>query len=225
MARGGKNNYWGLVITGIAGLIVGYWGRGINNKRKVGNPEENIKIIGVIDGDTIVTENKVRIRLRQVDAPEMGNCGGDEAKKLLVELVENKFVRVTESIIDNKGRPMAIIAVGDKSVNKEMLQSGWVRYHSDKTSETEELIKIWNDTRSQKIGILSQKCTQTENIVNPNCNIKGNIDPSNSAVRIYQLPGCVQYKTTSVDLDRGENWYCTEKEAMAAGYVKSKRCP
>ncbi|MBP9818150.1 thermonuclease family protein [Candidatus Shapirobacteria bacterium] len=220
-----KTNYWIGLMFGIVGLGMGYWLRGLRQVERKIYPEENIKIIGVIDGDTIVTENKVRIRLRQIDAPELNFCGGEEAKNLLTSLVENKNVRVAENIIDTKGRPMAMIFVEGKSVNREMLQSGWVRYHSDKTSETEELIKIWNEVREQKMGIFSQKCSQTENLTDPKCNIKGNIDPDKADTKIYQMPGCVQYKTTTVNLDRGEQWFCSEKEAVEAGYVKSKRCP
>ncbi|PIY71167.1 hypothetical protein COY88_01725, partial [Candidatus Roizmanbacteria bacterium CG_4_10_14_0_8_um_filter_35_28] len=40
-----------------------------------------VKVIGVIDGDTIVLENKTRLRLRQIDAPELTNCGGEQAKQ------------------------------------------------------------------------------------------------------------------------------------------------
>ncbi|MCJ7804697.1 hypothetical protein MUP35_03135, partial [Patescibacteria group bacterium] len=33
--------------------------------------EEGIKVLGVIDGDTLVLEGKVRLRLRNIDAPEL----------------------------------------------------------------------------------------------------------------------------------------------------------
>ena len=35
-----------------------------------------VKVIGVIDGDTVVLENKTRLRLRHLDAPEPEYCGG-----------------------------------------------------------------------------------------------------------------------------------------------------
>ena len=41
-------------------------------------------VTGVIDGDTIVLEdNKTRVRLRYVDAPESGKCGSKEATDYL----------------------------------------------------------------------------------------------------------------------------------------------
>ena len=181
----------------IIGLVGGFWLRGVWIKN-----EEGIRVIGVIDGDTIVTENKVRIRLRYVDAPEIEFCGGKEAKELLDGLVLNKKVRVEDQIIDQRGRPMALIYQGDKLVNKVILQEGWAKYHSDTTDLTEEIKLAANEARDKKIGIFSEKCSQTENKIDPKCNIKGNIDPNNNAVRIYQMKGCVQYLTTTVDLYR-----------------------
>ena len=43
-----------------------------------------VKVIGVIDGDTIVLENKTRLRLRHIDAPELVNCGEIRRNSLLI---------------------------------------------------------------------------------------------------------------------------------------------
>jgi hypothetical protein len=36
--------------------------------------------------------------------------------------------------------------------------------------------------------------------------------------------GGSEYNRALVELDRGEQWFCSEKEAEAAGFVKSKNC-
>ncbi|MFH0762508.1 MAG: hypothetical protein V1925_01290, partial [Candidatus Omnitrophota bacterium] len=59
---------------------------------------------------------------------------------------------------------------------------------------------------------------------NPKCVIKGNYD-KNSSLSNYYFPGCPQYEFTIVEKDLGENWFCTEKEAQAAGFTKAKNCP
>ena len=74
--------------------------------------EEGIKVLGVIDGDTLVLEGKVRVRLRNMDAPELELCGGKEAKEELEKLVSGKKVVVQEQVIDQWGRPMALVYVG-----------------------------------------------------------------------------------------------------------------
>ena len=73
---------------------------------------DDIKVLGVIDGDTLVLDGKVRLRLRHIDAPELEFCGGQEAKNLLTDLVKGKSVRVEEKIMDQQGRPMALVYVG-----------------------------------------------------------------------------------------------------------------
>lgn len=52
------------------------------------------------------------------------------------------------------------------------------------------------------------------------CLIKGNI--SSSGERIYHVPGQRYYARTIIDLRRGERWFCTEAEAIAAGWRRSK---
>lgn len=55
----------------------------------------------------------------------------------------------------------------------------------------------------------------------PGCAIKGNI--SSSGVKIYHLPGQRYYEQTVIDPNKGERWFCTEQEAEANGWRKSKQ--
>jgi micrococcal nuclease len=54
-----------------------------------------------------------------------------------------------------------------------------------------------------------------------NCLIKGNISSNG---KIYHIPGCNSYDKTSIDLSAGERWFCSEDEAIAAGWRKAKNC-
>lgn len=181
-------------------------------------------VIGVIDGDTIVLQGKSRVRLRQVDAPDKGRCGYDQAKKQLETLALNKYVRIDEEIPDQYGRGMALVYTGDISINTEMVASGWVRYHSDQTSQTDALKAASKKAKDEKLGIYGL-CQSMTNTKNPTCTIKGNIDQNKSTDnRKYYLPGCAQYAFTIVEEDIGEAWFCTEKEAQAAGFTKAATC-
>lgn len=53
------------------------------------------------------------------------------------------------------------------------------------------------------------------------CNIKGNIN-FNTGEKIYHLPGQEYYDSTVINEAAGERWFCTEEEAIAAGWRKSK---
>lgn len=57
-----------------------------------------------------------------------------------------------------------------------------------------------------------------------NCNIKGNIG-YNSGEKIYHLPGCELYNETVINEEYGERWFCSEQEAMNAGWRKAYTCP
>jgi hypothetical protein len=52
------------------------------------------------------------------------------------------------------------------------------------------------------------------------CRIKGNI--SAAGERIYHVPGQRYYDATFIDPQAGERWFCSEAEARAAGWRKSK---
>ena len=52
------------------------------------------------------------------------------------------------------------------------------------------------------------------------CVIKGNI--SSSGERIYHVPGQRYYDKTLINGLQGERWFCTEQEAIAAGWRKAK---
>ncbi|OGK10357.1 hypothetical protein A2767_02780 [Candidatus Roizmanbacteria bacterium RIFCSPHIGHO2_01_FULL_35_10] len=189
------------------------------------NIANKVRVIGVIDGDTVVLENKTRLRLRHLDSPELENCGGENARQLLTSLVEGKSITIEEQIPDQNGRAMALIYVDTLLVNQKMLESGWSHYHSDQTTKTSELKKIANEARSKNLGIFSPLCLQETNPDNPECIIKGNLENKRkSGRRLYYLPGCAQYKFVKVEKDLGERWFCTEEEASTAGYLKPATC-
>lgn len=198
-------------ISGYKAWEAGKWGDGI-------------AVLGVLDGDTITLEGKTRFRLRNIDAAELDNCSGPEAKEALEKLLKDKRIRIEEEIIDKWGRPMGLVYSGKTLINEEMIKGGWAKYHADTTTVANRLKTISDENKVNGRGIFG-KCWQMENKDKPKCNIKGNIDINNSAIKRYYYPGCVQYKTTIVELDRGESWFCSEKEAVEAGYVKSERCP
>jgi len=54
------------------------------------------------------------------------------------------------------------------------------------------------------------------------CDIKGNISIERGE-RIYHVPGGAFYSQTRIDTARGERWFCSEAEAQAAGWRRSKR--
>ena len=68
-------------------------------------------------------------------------------------------------------------------------------------------------------GVLSLGLQQAH-AINGACNIKGNI--SIGGERIYHMPGQKYYSETRINTRSGERWFCSEDEARAAGWRKSK---
>ncbi|OGK64664.1 hypothetical protein A2313_02185 [Candidatus Roizmanbacteria bacterium RIFOXYB2_FULL_41_10] len=188
-------------------------------------PNNNLyKMLAVLDGDTLVLENKARLRLRNIDAPELENCGGKEAKEYLQDLLKrNQGINISERIIDQRGRPMAYVYSDQTFLNLEMLKSGWARYHHDNSAKKDVLKQAADEAKTKNIG-LYKKCVHQEP-ANPRCVIKGNIDNNSPYTKRYYYPGCAQYQFVIVEEDQGEDWFCTEKQAQKAGYNKAKSCP
>ena len=53
------------------------------------------------------------------------------------------------------------------------------------------------------------------------CNIKGNI--GKNGTHIYHVPGGRYYDQTRISTSKGERWFCTEGEARAAGWRRSRQ--
>ncbi|MET4687440.1 sunset domain-containing protein [Sinorhizobium fredii] len=53
------------------------------------------------------------------------------------------------------------------------------------------------------------------------CSIKGNVS-INTGERIFHVPGQKYYTQTKISPQYGERWFCSEFEAWAVGWRKSK---
>ncbi len=99
------------------------------------------KVVGVHDGDTITVLDsnnaQHKIRLAQIDAPELSQEWGKNSKKALSDLVFGKVVVVDVESIDRYGREVAGIFVGNRDICKEQIANGnawvYVKYAHDKS--------------------------------------------------------------------------------------------
>jgi micrococcal nuclease len=75
-------------------------------------------VVEVIDGDTFKTKNI--IRLEGVDAPELNQSGGKEAKQHLESLILDKDITYEEKARDEYARIVAQVWVNSTNVNDAM---------------------------------------------------------------------------------------------------------
>ena len=85
----------------------------------------------VIDGDTIEVRQEKRnykVRLSEIDAPEINQKFGTESKNYLASLVLNKEIELIYITEDRYGRIVAKIYKDNKDINRSMVRNGlaWV---------------------------------------------------------------------------------------------------
>ena len=98
------------------------------------------QVIVVLDGDTVMVlhdKKKTTVRLAGIDAPEKLQAYGPASRDALAALVLRKEVRVTAKAVDDYGRVVGWLQVGNINVNEEQLRRGMAwefsHYHSDKS--------------------------------------------------------------------------------------------
>lgn len=187
-------------------------------------PDISQEVVDVIDGDTIVMANHQRVRLRGLDAPELGRCGSQEAKDYLTKLVKNKKVILGEPIADHWSRVVALVYLDNKLINLDMIAQGYGHYESGPSSMLTQFQTASKNARDHQLGIYGPQCYQKQNPDHPRCQIKGNLDVDRGT-KIYHLPECYEYDRVVVETSSGEQWFCTELEAKKAGFTKSINCP
>src|SRR3989338_124336 len=75
----------------------------------------------VVDGDSFETFDSRRIRLLGIDAPELVNCMGPQAKDMRKILLEGKIVRLKDMVKDDYGRLLANVFTGGRFINQEII--------------------------------------------------------------------------------------------------------
>ena len=88
------------------------------------------RVVDVHDGDTITVEdafkNRVKIRLAKIDAPELAQNDGKEARRHLADLIDCKNVQIESKGNDGYGRILAIVFDNyGNEVNLQMVKDGW----------------------------------------------------------------------------------------------------
>jgi endonuclease YncB( thermonuclease family) len=103
------------------------------------------KVIKVVDGDTIdvLTDDKetIRIRFSGIDTPERGQPFGNNATRMLKELVAGEIVRIVPQGDDRYDRRVGEIYHDGTLINLALVEAGlawhYVKYAADRTDLAE----------------------------------------------------------------------------------------
>ena len=128
----------------------------------------------VADGDTITVISdgtKIKVRFYGIDAPETekrnrktgrvskpGQPYGEEVFKTLEEKVYRQRVRLDIMDIDRYKRAVAVVWLGNRNINREMVREGWAwayRQYLDRPHAS-EYIDAEEQARKEKRGLWQQ---------------------------------------------------------------------
>lgn len=183
-----------------------------------------------------------------VDPRRPVGCLGPEASAYNRQLVEGKTVGLEKDVseTDDFGRLLRYVwlpAEASPSGQAEMVNAVLVRegyaqastYPPD-VKRQDLFLQLQSEARNNGRGLWGDVCTSPAPATAPTTGgsvgecefsgtsepvIKGNIS-TNTGERIYHVPGQEYYDETVITEAKGERWFCTEAEAVAAGWRKAK---
>lgn len=194
--------------------------------------------VRVIDGDTLEIGETI-IRLADIDAPELGQtCDGPKALRscgrlaadVLADRIESQSVECVVASVDHYGRSIASCSYEGEDISGWLVREGYAlaymkysdRYAADEADARTREAGLWRATveppweyRAHRWGAAKQQAPD-------GCPIKGNISQNNGD-RIYHAPWSPHYDRTRISVSKGERWFCSEAEALAAGWRAAKR--
>lgn len=125
------------------------------------------KVTRILDGDTFETETGEKVRLIGINAPEISDIFGEEAKAHLSQLIEGQSVVLLPDHISNDrdryNRLLRYVVLNGIDINKQMITDGfafaYLKYHFDKSEEykqaqltaTKNNSGMWGNDSKEKI--------------------------------------------------------------------------
>jgi len=210
-------------------------------------------VSSVVDGDTVKININGKVetfRLIGLDTPETVDprkdvqCFGVEASNKAKELLTGKKVRIetdsSQGTYDKYNRSLGYIYLeSGLFYNKYMIEQGYAHEYTYGTpyKYQAEFKTAQKSAQTNKLGFwATNTCngntTTSATVTTPetaptsgatgSCTIKGNIGSTKE--KIYHMVGCGSYTKTVIDESKGEKWFCSEQEAISAGWRKALNC-
>ena len=135
-------------------------------------PEANaaVMVTKIYDGDTITLSTGEKVRLLQIDTPELSpaECFGDEARSVLVSLIGTAgqiSLKVDPKLdkVDRYGRLLRYVFVGNTNINLKLVELGAAApyfYRGEKGQYSSQMLKAAQSAKAKSLG-LWKKCPGT----------------------------------------------------------------
>lgn len=122
----------------------------------VAEPALTVRVVDVHDGDTVRLLDGRRVRLWGIDAPELRQPWGPESRDHLAALVRGREVQLEPHGEDRYGRLLAVLRVGGRSANHDLVARGLAWWFRKYTPEAHDLEALELEARRRRLGLWSQ---------------------------------------------------------------------
>jgi endonuclease YncB( thermonuclease family) len=136
-----------LLVAGVIAANVFYFSAASETTRK-----DKVVISRVVDGDTVETSEKTKIRLVNVNTPEKGEPGSNLGKDYLRQYV-NRTIQFQSLGKDRYGRDLRRLFSGDKYLNLELVANGYANKFLVQRSERAAFAKAEKEAVERGLGI------------------------------------------------------------------------
>jgi endonuclease YncB( thermonuclease family) len=194
---------------------------------------------GVVAGDAIRLQGSV-FRISGIESPDKQQmCGktgqskrwkcGEAAVSALEKMIKGKAVRcVPYGNADPAGLVEARCEAEGQDVAAELVRQGYVfssslyfgGYAALESEARGQSRGIWGGEIERPADYRARIWEMAKLSAPDGCPIKGQVTSSG---KTYVLPWSVDYSRTTIKSQRGERWFCSEDEAVAAGWKAAKR--
>lgn len=117
-------------------------------------------VVAVYDGDTITAQagdERIRVRLNAIDAPELKQTAGRESRDFLRELCLGQEVTLRDRGRDRYRRMIADVTLANgRRANTLMVDHGWA-WHFTRYSDSRVLSRIEERARQKGCGLWDQE--------------------------------------------------------------------
>lgn len=116
-------------------------------------------VVSVHDGDTLtalVGRTQFKIRLAEIDAPELRQAFGQRSRDSLAELCFNKQARLEPVDRDRYGRTVAKVECDGVDANREQVRRGMAWVYLKYSSPSSPLHSVQVEAQSARSGLWSE---------------------------------------------------------------------
>lgn len=189
-----------------------------------------------ISGDTISIAGR-RIHLNSIEAPELGQvcrtrrgrawrCG-IAARRKLTRLVRRGTTTCKVTPAETPRTFVGSCTVRGQDVAAYQVRNGYAfatggliasTYADDEQAARDSRTGIWRGEVARPADYRASRWARAKRRAPDGCPIKGRIIRGS---KVYVLPWAPRYRRVRVRTRRGERWFCSEEEAIAAGWHRA----